>query len=62
MERRGFKINWLPYNLSDEEFEEKQKAKLLEIQKENLQEQIELYFENEEISNEKTKEYTQNIS
>ena len=33
----------------------------LEIQKENLQEQIELYFENEEISNEKTKEYINNI-
>lgn len=33
----------------------------LEIQKENLQEQIELYFENEDISNEKTKQYISSV-
>lgn len=33
----------------------------LEIQRESLQEQIELYFENEEISDEKTKEYISDI-
>lgn len=33
----------------------------LEIQKENLQEQIELYFENEEISDEKTKQYINSV-
>lgn len=33
----------------------------LEIQKENLQEQIELYFENEDISDEKTKQYINDV-
>ena len=33
----------------------------LEIQKENLQEQIELYFENEDISDEKTKQYINSV-
>ena len=33
----------------------------LEIQKENLQEQIELYFENEDISDEKTKKYITDV-
>ena len=33
----------------------------LEIQKENLQEQIELYFENEAISDEKEKQYINQI-
>lgn len=33
----------------------------LEIQKENLQEQIELYFENEDISDERTKQYINSV-
>lgn len=33
----------------------------LEIQKENLQEQIELFFENEEISDKKTKQYINSV-
>ena len=33
----------------------------LEIQKENLQEQIELYFENEDILDEKTKQYINDV-
>jgi len=33
----------------------------LEIQKENLEEQLELYYENEEISDDKTKEYINNV-
>ena len=33
----------------------------LDIQKENLQEQIELYFENEDISDEKTKKYITDV-
>jgi len=33
----------------------------LEIQKENLDEQLEMYFENEEISDNKIKEYISNV-
>jgi len=33
----------------------------LEIQKENLEEQLEMYYENEEISDEKIKEYIKDI-